>query len=141
MASQIIGTRIRALRQERGLSQDALAQLFGFKDRQTVSAIETGVRRVTAAELLLAVEKLNVPIDYFTDPFRLDGEGRFSWRQSGVGRAQLDEYEQAASRWVGAYRSLASQVGATGAADAAGSRSDQVVEVRGRGERGRSVRR
>ena len=111
MVDQIIGTRIKALRQERGLSQDALAQLFGFKDRQTVSAIETGVRRVAATELLLAVEKLNVPIDYFTDPFRLDGEGRFSWRQSGVGRSQLAEYEQTASRWVGAYRSLAAQIG------------------------------
>ena len=91
MADQIIGTRIKALRQERGLSQESLAQLFGFKDRQTVSAIETGVRRVTAEELLLAVEKLNAPFDYFTDPFRLDGEGRFSWRQSGVGGSQLAE--------------------------------------------------
>lgn len=84
MPDQIIGTRIRAIRQQRGLSQDALARLFGFKDRQTVSAIETGIRRVTATELLLAVERLNVPIDYFTDPFRLDGEGRFP------GDGQLD---------------------------------------------------
>ena len=111
MTDQIIGTRIKALRQERGLSQESLAQLFGFKDRQTVSAIETGVRRVTAEELLLAVEKLNAPIDYFTDPFRLDGEGRFSWRQSGVSGSQLAEYERRASRWVGAYRSLAAQLG------------------------------
>ncbi|MDE0000868.1 MAG: XRE family transcriptional regulator [Rhodospirillaceae bacterium] len=111
MTDQIIGTRIKALRQERGLSQESLAQLFGFKDRQTVSAIETGVRSVTAAELLLAVEKLNAPIDYFTDPFRLDGEGRFSWRQSGVSGSQLAEYERRASRWVGAYRSLAAQLG------------------------------
>ena len=111
MPGQIIGTRIKALRQERGLSQESLARLFGFKDRQTVSAIENGVRRVTAAELLLAVEKLNAPIDYFTDPFRLDGEGRFSWRQSGAGRAQLADYERTASRWVGAYRSLSVQLG------------------------------
>ena len=111
MPGQIIGTRIKALRQERGLSQESLARLFGFKDRQTVSAIETGVRRVTAAELLFAVEKLNAPIDYFTDSFRLDGEGRFSWRQSGVGRAQLAKYERKASPWVGAYRSLSAQLG------------------------------
>ena len=32
--------------------------VFGFKDRQTVSAIETGERRLSAEELLLAVEKL-----------------------------------------------------------------------------------
>ena len=109
--TQVIGTRIRALRRERGLSQDGLARVFGFKDRQTVSAIETGMRRVTASELLLAVEKLNVPLEYFTDPFRLDGEALFSWRQSGVGRSELGEYERTAGRWIGAYRVLAAQVG------------------------------
>ena len=111
MAGQIIGIRLKALRQERSLSQDEMARLFGFKDRQTVSAIETGVRRVTAAELLLAVEKLRVPLDYFTDPFRLDGEVLFSWRQRGVRRSELGEYERTAGRWIGAYRVLAAQVG------------------------------
>ena len=111
MAGQIIGARIKALRQERRLSQDGMARVFGFKDRQTVSAIETGVRRVTAEELLLAVERLEVPLEYFTDPFRLDGEALFSWRQRGVGRSQLDDYEQTASRWIGAYRALGAQVG------------------------------
>ena len=114
MTSQLIGTRIRALRQERGLSQDALARVFGFRDRQTVSAIETGVRRVTASELLLAVDKLNVPIDYFTDPFRMDGEGLFSWRQRDAGTSELRQYEQTAGRWIGAYRALAQQVGRKG---------------------------
>ena len=112
--NQAIGMRIKALRQERGLSQNELAQVFGFKDRQTVSAIETGVRRVIASELLLAVEKLNVPLEYFTDPFRLDGEVSFSWRQSGVGRSELREYERTASLWIGAYRSLAAQAGQRG---------------------------
>ena len=65
MAGQIIGTRLKALRQERSLSQDGMARLFGFKDLQTVSAIETGVRRVTAEELLLAVEKLRVAARLF----------------------------------------------------------------------------
>ncbi len=111
MTAQHIGTRIKAKRQERGLSQDELAHLFGFKDRQTVSAIETGARRVTAEELLLAADKLNAPLDYFTDPFRLDGEGRFSWRQTGVGLSELTEFERTASRWIGAYRTLAVQVG------------------------------
>ena len=111
MAGQIIGARIKALRRQRGLSQDGMARLFGFKDRQIVSAIETGVRRVTATELLLAVEKLNVPLDYFTDPFRLDGEGLFSWRQRDVGKSQLTDYERTASRWIGAYRALGAQVG------------------------------
>jgi transcriptional regulator with XRE-family HTH domain len=77
MTTNIIGTRIKALREERKLSQDDLARLFGFKDRQTVSAIETGERRVSAEELLIAVEKLGAPLDYFTDPFMLVGRQVF----------------------------------------------------------------
>ena len=69
MTTHQIGSRIRALREERNLSQDSLARLFGFKDRQTISAIETGLRRVTAEELLLAVEKLDAPLEYFTGSF------------------------------------------------------------------------
>ena len=84
MSTTLIGTRIKALREQCGLSQDELARVFGFKDRQTVSAIETGERRVSAEELLLAVEKLGVTLDYFSDPFLLVGEGRFSWRQTGL---------------------------------------------------------
>ena len=106
-----VGARVRALRLRRGLSQDALAGIFSFKDRQTVSAIETGVRALTAAELVVAVEALGVGLDYFTDPFRLDGEARFSWRQSGVAPAQLAAYEQTAGRWIGAYRALATEAG------------------------------
>ena len=106
-----IGARIKALRLQRDLSQDALARVFGFKDRQTVSAIETGARALTAAELVVAVEKLGVGLDYFTDPFRLDGEAQFSWRQSDVAPARLLEYEQTAGRWIGAYRALSAEAG------------------------------
>ncbi len=111
MATQLIGTRLKALREERRLSQDDLARLFGFKDRQTVSAIETGARRMTAEELVLAVEKLGKPLDYFTDLFRLAGEGRFSWRRTGVGVGQISEYERDAGRWIAAFRTLAPRVG------------------------------
>ena len=111
MARDLIGSRIKALRQARGLSQDDVARLLGFNDRQTVSTIETGTRRVTAQELLLAAEKLGAPVEYFTDPFRLEGEGRFSWRQTGVPTERLGEYEGRASGWIGAYRTLAAQVG------------------------------
>lgn len=107
----LIGARIKALREQRGLSQEELARAFGFKDRQTLSAIETGERRVTAEELLIAVEKLGAPLDYFTDPFRLDGEGRFSWRQSGLRPERLSAYERNAGRWIAAFRRMAPEVG------------------------------
>ena len=111
MSTRLIGKRIKALREERGLSQENLAEIFGFNDRQTVSAIETGARRVTAEELVLAVELLGAPLEYFTDPFLLAGEGRFSWRQTGVGAEQLYAYERIAGRGVAAFRTLAPQVG------------------------------
>ena len=107
----LIGSRIKALRERRKLSQVDLASLFGLNDRQTVSAIETGVRRISAEELLCAVEKLEEPLEYFTDPFRLVGEGRFSWRHNGVGQDALEEYERQAGSWIATFRCLASQVG------------------------------
>jgi Zn-dependent peptidase ImmA (M78 family) len=76
-----------------------------------VSAIETGERRVSAEELLLAIDKLGAPIDYFTDPFLLVGEGRFSWRQSGVKAADLSDYERGAGNFIAAFRTLGHQVG------------------------------
>jgi Zn-dependent peptidase ImmA (M78 family)/DNA-binding XRE family transcriptional regulator len=111
MTSPLIGARIKALREERKLSQDDLARVFGFKDRQTVSAIETGERRVSAEELLTAIEKLGASIDYFTNPFLLVGEGKFSWRQSNVALERLTAFERVAGRWVAANRTLAAQVG------------------------------
>ena len=111
MTTNLIGARIKALREERKLSQDELARIFGFKDRQTVSAIETGERRVSAEELLVAVEKLGASLDYFTDPFMLVGEGQFSWRQTNAGGIALDAYERVAGRWIAAYRELNSKLG------------------------------
>jgi Zn-dependent peptidase ImmA (M78 family)/transcriptional regulator with XRE-family HTH domain len=109
--SNVIGTRLKALREERKLSQDHIARAFGFKDRQTVSAIETGERRLSAEELLTAVQKLGASFDYFTNPFLLVGEGKFSWRQSNVALERLNAFERVAGRWVAANRVLAPEVG------------------------------
>lgn len=106
-----IGTRIKALRERRKLSQEELTARFGFKDRQTLSAIETGERKVSAGELLRAAEIFGVPLDYFTDPFTLAGEGRFSWRQTGADGDRLRGYEDAAGRYIAAFRALGREVG------------------------------
>lgn len=111
MANPLIGQRLKALREEKKLSQDDLARLFGFKDRQTVSAIETGERRLSADELLVAVRELGAPLDYFTDPFRLVGEGRFNWRQSSVPTQVLGAYERVAGQLIAAFRTLGAEVG------------------------------
>ncbi len=111
MAVETIAARMKALRVERGIRQADMADLLGFNDRQTISAIETGERRVSADELMRVVNGLNVPLDYFTDPFRLTGEGRFSWRQDDGDDAALAACEQDAGRWIAAFHTLAPQVG------------------------------
>lgn len=111
MSSALIGQRLKALREEKGLLQDDLARLFGFKDRQTVSAIENGERRLSADELLLAVQKLGASLEYFTDPFRLAGEGHFNWRRTNVPAAALCDYERIAGQLIAAFRTLGADLG------------------------------
>ena len=106
MDTAIIRTRLQALREQRQITQDALAHALGFKDRQTLSAIELGDRKVTAEEVVHAAHFFKVPVDYFTDPFELAGEGRFSWRQTNASLKQLDEFEARAGKWIAAYRHL-----------------------------------
>ena len=68
MDTAIIRTRLHALREQRNVTQDELAQVLGFKDRQTLSAIELGERKVSADELAHAARYFKVPVDYFADP-------------------------------------------------------------------------
>src|SRR6266536_1703689 len=104
---EIIARRLKHGREKLGLTQAQLADKLGFKDRQTVAAIEAGQRKLTAEELIRAMQVLAVELDYFTDPFRLVGEGRFSWRAAKDATATLlDTFEQRAGRWIALYRKL-----------------------------------
>lgn len=111
MNHQFLGRRLRALREARGMSQEDMRVIFGFKDRQTVSAIETDTRRLTAQELMTVIDEFGVSLEYFNDPFQLIGEGEFSWRVKNVSEERLQECEQKARRWIAAYRVLAPQFG------------------------------
>lgn len=101
-----IRSRLKHLRERRHISQEALAEQLGFKDRQSLSTVELGDRKLTADELLRAANYFGVAIDYFTDPLELAGEGNFSWRQRGAVNAALDSFEIKAGRWIAAYRHL-----------------------------------
>lgn len=111
MSGGLIGARIKAKREELRFSQEAVTRLLGFKDRQTLSAIETGERRVSADELLRFAEVLAAPLDFFTDPFLLVGEARFNWRQNGVTATKLDAYEREAGRLIALFRALGTKMG------------------------------
>ncbi len=107
-----IGSRLKVARERLGLTQDQLARELGLDHRQSLTAVEAGERRLSAEELLRAVEVLGTDIDYFTDAFQLAGEGRFSFRaQSGLSAAILDQFEDQAGRWIATYRELGAQEG------------------------------
>jgi|SRR5215813_2028837 len=112
--NELIGRRLKYAREKLGLTQAELSRRLGFKDRQTLAAIEAGQRKVTAEELVNAVQALNVDIDYFTDSLRLVGEGNFSWRaHRNADLGLLFEFEDKAGRWIATYRKLGERVGQT----------------------------
>jgi Zn-dependent peptidase ImmA (M78 family)/transcriptional regulator with XRE-family HTH domain len=108
-----IAKRLKAAREEAGLTQQQLSDALGFKDRQTVAAIEAGIRKISAEELMKAMNILGKDLEYFTDPFRLDGEGSFSWRSSPDVEDRLGDFEQRAGAWLALYRGLAHDAGRT----------------------------
>lgn len=104
--------RIRIARERAGLTQAQLSERLGFNDRQTLSAIEAGQRKITAEELLQFMQVLGVDLDFLTDPFLLIGEPRFSWRAKDA-PATLDAFEEKVRPLVGLYRRLGTDLGAT----------------------------
>lgn len=105
-----IAKRLKVARENAGLTQRQLSDALGFKDRQTVAAIEAGIRKISAEELLHAMTVLGKDIDYFTDPFRLVGEGSFSWRVSQDAQDQLGDFEIRAGTWLSLYRTIAKDI-------------------------------
>jgi Zn-dependent peptidase ImmA (M78 family)/transcriptional regulator with XRE-family HTH domain len=103
-----IAKRLKVARENAGLTQRQLSDALGFKDRQTVAAIEAGIRKISAEELVCALAILGKNIDYFTDPFRLVGEGSFSWRVSQDAQDLLGDFEIRAGKWLSLYRTIAS---------------------------------
>jgi Zn-dependent peptidase ImmA (M78 family)/DNA-binding XRE family transcriptional regulator len=99
-----VGLRIRAAREASRLTQEELTQRLGFNDRQTLAAIETGNRRVSAEELVRFMGALGCDLDYFTDPFRLVGEGRFSFRARGVEEGDVESFGEKAGQWIAFWR-------------------------------------
>jgi len=99
-----VGARIRVARKELKLTQEELCERIGFNDRQTLTSIESGMRNVSAEELMRFMAVLKRELDFFTDPFRLEGEGRFSFRAKGAGDDGLKTFEETAGQWVAFWR-------------------------------------
>ena len=103
--------RVTVAREGARLTQTALSQQLGFKDRQTLAAIESGQRQVSVEDLLTIMKVTGRDLDFFTDPFRLDGEGGFSYRAKGAEEIAVDQFEEQVGRWLALWRHLADKRG------------------------------
>ncbi|HUW10298.1 MAG TPA: helix-turn-helix transcriptional regulator [Anaerolineae bacterium] len=65
----IVGARLRALREEKGLTQEALASLCGL-DRTYISGIERGKRNVAMRNLHSIARALDVSLSQFFESIR-----------------------------------------------------------------------
>jgi len=107
---KLIGYRVKAAREAKGLTQDQLTQGLGLNDRQTISDIENGKRTLKPDELLALSDLLDRDIDFFIDPFAVAGEAQFSWRAAPeVPENSLDGFELQAGQWIGLLRWLREQ--------------------------------
>lgn len=109
---RFVGLRVKSAREGADLTQDALAEQMGFKDRQTVSDIETGKRNLKPEELLAVANATKRDVDYFVNPFAVAGEATFAWRADPkISDEALDAIEATAGQWVGLLRWLRFQAG------------------------------
>jgi Zn-dependent peptidase ImmA (M78 family)/transcriptional regulator with XRE-family HTH domain len=102
--TRLIGERIRLAREDSGLSQEALTKTLGYKDRQTLSTIECGQRRVSPEELLQFSDALGRPLDFFTDPYLVASPQALSYRAKEATPPQLGSFEAQAGRLIAAHR-------------------------------------
>jgi Zn-dependent peptidase ImmA (M78 family)/DNA-binding XRE family transcriptional regulator len=77
---RVVGERIRMAREAKGWTQDSLAEAMEIPDRQTVSMIESGDRKVAAEEMVRFIAVLGQSLTYFTDPDLVVEENFFSYR-------------------------------------------------------------
>ncbi len=61
----MVGERVRTARKALGITQQELSKGLDFKDRQILSNIESGLRKVSSDELLALMRILGKSLDYF----------------------------------------------------------------------------
>jgi Zn-dependent peptidase ImmA (M78 family)/transcriptional regulator with XRE-family HTH domain len=103
--NRFIGGQIAAARKTAKITQDELSETLGFKDRQILSNLEKGIRKAKPEELVVVMEVLNKPIEYFTDPYQLPANQLFSWRAKT--EEAMRESEPKARGTVSAFRRFA----------------------------------
>ncbi|MBE6133431.1 MAG: helix-turn-helix transcriptional regulator [Erysipelotrichaceae bacterium] len=62
MDKKELGANIRSTRKAKGLSQNQLAELMGYKDHSTLAKVETGVNDITVETLYKYADKLEIDV-------------------------------------------------------------------------------
>lgn len=83
-----IGRRIRQLREEAGLSQDALAKQLKLP-RPAISQIESGARKVAADELLGLSQVFHVPVDDLLNPAKKPEVRLYTEKEEKAAKPQM----------------------------------------------------
>jgi XRE family transcriptional regulator, fatty acid utilization regulator len=99
--NHLVGGRVRIAREASQLSQSDLAAKLGLSSHQIVSAIETGIRAVSADEMFELTEIFRKPMEYFTDPYLIVDEKVISYRAE-LGAPQLEAFEATVNNLVAA---------------------------------------
>lgn len=111
MDDSFIGRRITLFRDRQGITQETLAKELGLKSRQTLQTMEAGTRKITAEELLAIMNLSGLSLDFFTDPFRWEGEGEISFRATTRAESRLAAFEKTAGQWAMLWRWLSEESG------------------------------
>jgi len=109
--SHLIGKRLRLARDQSSRSQEEVAAALGLKDRQSISAIEVGERKITSNELIKAGNFFGKSLEFFTDPYFVAESNAFSYRAKTLDGALLKEFAERAERLISTQRRFRSLLG------------------------------
>jgi Zn-dependent peptidase ImmA (M78 family)/transcriptional regulator with XRE-family HTH domain len=97
--SEAIGRRIKAAREDAGLTQEELAQDIQL-DRSALTTVETGGRKVSALELALIAERLDVRLEWFVEDAPAAVVSRRNAREPGAASPAIDKVTERIAREV-----------------------------------------
>ena len=87
------GDRIRARREQLGMTQDELAHKLGYKSRSSVNKIELGKQELTQKKIRVAAEVLGVTASYL-----LELDNRIDISVTPHERRVIEQYRSASGR-------------------------------------------
>ena len=69
-----LGDKIKEIRINEGLSQEAFAKELGYTSKSTINKIEKGINEISYDKLMLLIDKYNLP-----DPAKLWNNNEWTW--------------------------------------------------------------